>query len=109
MLRLSGYENRREELAKYLTYVDKKVDYELDSHKRNKIWILKARGAADYQLKLDELKAKRNQSLLFEDERGLWTYSGLAGMLASAFDDKVSYGYSRPAARALPWTHNPEH
>lgn len=108
VLRLSGYESKRAELAKYLTYVDKKVDYELDSHKRNKVWFTQARGSAAYALRLEELKAKRNQSLLFEDAEGLWTYSGLSGMLASAFGDEVVYEYQRPAPKALPWVHLPE-
>ncbi len=108
VLRLSGYESRRGELEKYLTFVDKKVDYELDSHKRNKKWIIQSRGKEAFEQKLEELKAKRNQSLLFEDERGLWTHSGLSGMLAAAFGDEVSYEYKRPEPKALPWSHLPE-
>lgn len=101
-LRLVGYENKRSELAERLAYVDQKVDYELRKFKQNP-YFLSRYGEAAYQQRLSELKAAREKSLLFEDQAGLWTYSGLAHSLASEFEEAVQVKFEYPASKAIPW------
>lgn len=107
-VRLVGFESRRKWLEDALQYHDKKVDFELRKLK-NSYWYAQKFGAEAYKEKLDELKQARYKSLLFEDAEGLWTYSGLAQMLAVAANDKVVVEYKLPEPKLIPWAHAPEH
>lgn len=107
-VRLVGFEDKRAWLADALKYHDKKVDFELRKLKNN-YWFAQKYGNEAYQKKLDELKEARYKSLLFEDSDGLWTYSGLAKMLAVAANDKVVVDYKLPEPKLVPWAHAPEH
>lgn len=106
-VRLHGYEGRRVELEKYLTYRDEKVEYEYQKFRRAE-WYKYKFGELAWQQKLDDLGAQRYKSLLFEDTEGLWTYSGLANGLAEAFDDTVKVTYTRPIGRPVPWAKAPD-
>lgn len=105
-VRLYGYEGRREELDRHLTYIDKRVDYDIQRHKRNAVY---ARDQVRWEQELADLKAQRKKSLVFEDEEGLWTYSGLAPMLARVFDDQVEYKVKYPYPHTIPWEKEPKH
>ncbi len=106
-IRLLGYDRLRPDLEKALTYVDRKLDYEINKFKNNR-WFLQQHGEEAFVAHLDELKKKRIKSLLFEDDEGLWTYSGLATMLSKLFGDEIEYGFQRPQARVIPWAKVPE-
>lgn len=101
-LRLVGYENQRSELEERLAYVDEKIDYELRKFKSNP-YFLQRYGQAAYQQRLEELKAARNKSLLFEDSSGLWTYSGLAHSIADAYGDPAQVQFQYPSSKTIPW------
>jgi superfamily II DNA or RNA helicase len=105
-VRLFGYESRRQELEQCLAYVDKKVDFEIRKLKQGG-WFVRKYGDAAFQERLKNLKDRRSKTLLFEDEQGLWTYSGLAHRIAYLFDDEVRQDFQRPKAKLIPWSQTP--
>lgn len=107
-LYFEGYGAKRKVLEQHLKYIDKKVDYEIRAFKNN-FWFASKYGEEAYTEKLQELKDARNRSLLFEDETGLWTYSGLADILANLLDDQVRDDVIYPEPGLVPWDHVPEH
>lgn len=91
-------------LKAQLQYHDKKVDFEISSHKR-KVWQYQPQEYAD---KMRELQERRVKSLLFKDDDGYWTWTGLAPMLvknfkAATYMSQVVY----PQPQALPWARKP--
>lgn len=95
------------ELRRHLTYTDKSVDFELNKARHSK-FLLNKLGEERWREYLAELKAKRTQCLLFEDDQGLWTYSGLAwwlqGKFRCGFKNEVVY----PESERMPWAKVPE-
>ena len=108
---LYGYEEKKEIVKKQLTYIDKKVDFAIGSFKRGRGWFVAKYGEENFAVRLSELQAERKKCLLFEDESGLWTYSGLASRLCKSFDDTVTREFSYPAIKGdfFPWSHMPEY
>jgi len=106
-LRLYGYDQQRPELEQRLKYVDQKLDYELRSFKRNRFFAAR-HGQQAYEQRLAALTTARNKTLLFEDEQGMWTYSGLAHSLAEDFGDPVDMQFQRPSPRIIPWSKVPD-
>jgi superfamily II DNA or RNA helicase len=106
-IRLIGYEQRKQELQEHLSYVDQKVDWELKKFKQAH-WFVQKYGRPAFDERLAELKAARNKTLLFEDEQGLWTYSGLANPLAEHFDDQIKVTFKRPTPNLIPWATAPK-
>lgn len=104
-VRIEGHERQRLEL--HLTYRDKKVDYELTKAKNNSRLLYKL-GEEGFREYINELKAQRMKCLLFEDDEGFWTYSGLAEKLGNLLRDTVSVEYERPEAKPLPWYNTPD-
>lgn len=107
-MRLQGYEPRRGDLEKHLAYRDKKVEWALKKHKAGAVWFVRKYGKDAFDAKLQELKKAQDCSALFEDDRGLWTYSGLRPSIAEEFDDKVTREYDLPGAKLIPWAHVPK-
>lgn len=106
-IRLEGYDDRRSQLEKHLTYHDKKVDFEL-SKAKNSRWLLSKLGEEGFREHLEDLKSQRFKNLVFEDRQGLWTYSGLAERLAGIFKDEIAYPEARfPESKLLPWNKEP--
>lgn len=90
-----------------LQYRDKKVDYELQKMK-HAAWYIRKHGQEAYNERLAELKANRVKSLLFQDDRGYWTYSGLAAPLARNLKAPLpELGYVIPAPQLIPWKDKP--
>lgn len=110
------YQSKRALLEKTLSYVDGRADFELQKTTRSLSKFLKypaffaeKMGQEKYDLLIEEMKAKketlklkRKGNLLFEDQDGLWTYSGMADQLASVFDDVVERGYELPPTKLIP-------
>jgi superfamily II DNA or RNA helicase len=121
--RLIGFEPMRKTLVKALTYVDQRVDFELKktSGSLKRFTSEKLAGKlreswgeekyekviADMTAKKAELTAARKKCLLFEDERGLWTYSGLAGRIAAAAGVTCEVDYEMPEPNVIPWANLP--
>ncbi len=87
-------------LGAQLTYRDEKVGYEIKKHKKAH-WFINKFGTAKWKEKLDELQKLHTKCLLFEDERGWWTYSGLAGQAARVLGCPVENLVSYPDPGAL--------
>src|SRR5271165_7639842 len=71
-------EQSLKELRMHLSYIDKSNDYQIHQLK-NSPW---RNEKTDETIK--QMEAARKQCLLFEDEKGLWTYSGMALSLVVA-------------------------
>jgi superfamily II DNA or RNA helicase len=120
--RLIGYENKREELEKFLSYEDERVKFELkktrDSIKRfTKLQskLLELWGTTKYeavmtglQEKVRALRAQVKKTILQEDEKGLWVPSGVAYRLARAVKDTIERLYPLPEFDEIPWAHLPK-
>jgi superfamily II DNA or RNA helicase len=100
--RLVGYEGREEELRRLLRYHDKKVDFEIQKFK-NSPYNLQRLGEEEFKARLDALKAERIKYLVFRDEQGLWTYSGLANKTALHFQDTIENKVEYPERESCPW------
>ena len=59
--------------------------------------------------KVAELDEERFKSILFKDDKGLWTYSGMAPELLSRYGGKLEYGFIRPKYGLIPWAKVPPH
>lgn len=107
--RLEGY-SKDPKLKLMLAYVDKKVEYDIKRLKDQLKWYLNDSSKYEnLQLQIEELKKQRNKSLLFEDRDGLWTYSGLANVIAQAFGDQVVRSYDLVPPKLLPWNNPPKY
>jgi superfamily II DNA or RNA helicase len=90
-------------------YVDKKVDYALRKFKSGSTWFIRRQGEHAYKARLAELQAARKPSLLFRDDQGFWTYSGLKGHAAEVLDDDASKReYDLPEPRLVAWSREPD-
>jgi superfamily II DNA or RNA helicase len=97
-------------LKSQLKYIDKKIEYDIKRLKSSAHWYEGDKEKeAKYKIKLDSLKSEKQKSLLFEDEHGYYTYSGIAHSLASQFGDSVKVGYQLPSFGPLPYANKPKH
>jgi superfamily II DNA or RNA helicase len=104
-LRLEGLPEA--ELRRQLAYIDRSVDFELKKASKSD-WLRNKLGPEGYKEHIDQLKAKRNQTLLFEDSKGFWTYSGLGEKLADKFNTTYQDLVKYPEANRIPWARVPE-
>jgi superfamily II DNA or RNA helicase len=105
VLRLEGFEAAP--LNRLLTYRDKRVDFELKKFK-HAFWFINTHGQEAFDAKLAELKAAQVKSLLFTDDRGLWTYSGLLSYLQEQFPQATTENLVKyPESGIVPWAKAP--
>lgn len=98
---------RLEEVRQSLTYRDKKVQYELQQHKKA-IWFSRKYGEEAYKKRLEELKAKEKVCLLNQDADGrYWVLSGMRSYLQKKYQLDVTEAIKPPGARNLPWANIP--
>ena len=105
-IRLVGYEEKRAALEAELTYTDKRKEFEYQKARKSNFLIQKL-GHKAYEEHLKELKSQIKKCLLFQDDQGLWTYSGFSTRLAKAFDDQVSEENLFPKHDQIPWQNTP--
>lgn len=94
-------------LKTHLTYIDKSVNFELNKLKKNK-WLRAKLGEEEWKERVEVLNKKRIQCLLFEDSKGLWTYSGLTTWLKNKFNATVVSHVEYPEAELIPWAREPD-
>lgn len=119
--RLLGFENKKKELSSLLSYTDKKVEFEASRTKKtiskwkgaSRSYMIRSMGEEVYRERLAlfeqkyiDLKAASKCEALFEDEKGLWTYSGLASTIAEKFNCSVSVSYDLPESGVIPGSGN---
>lgn len=101
VLRLEGVGDV-EQLRKQLQYHDKRVDFEIQRVKHSS-WLLQKLGVDGMREQLAELRKQRIKDLLFQDDKGYWTYSGLSSYLEKVAKLKLDAPPSPPPAKAVPW------
>jgi superfamily II DNA or RNA helicase len=94
-------------LQRFLSYTDKSAEFTY--RKARKSQYLAIRMGESYGDYLMELKSQINKSLLFEDEKGLFTYSGLGGYLANHLHDTLVDTVPVPESGSIPWFNTPKH
>lgn len=104
--RLIGYDDKYDKVRELLTYYDKKVDYEI-KRVRNAKWMVGKLGEDRYRELLEDLDSQRVKVLVFEDSGGLWTYSGLAKLVANHFADTIRSEIVYPESKLIPWANIP--
>ena len=105
-LQLIGYESRKAELQKRLTYTDEKIDWAYRKMQKN-AWLRAKIGDLAFNQRLQELRDQREKCLLFEDENGMWTYSGLRSIFEKEYGDTCKVEYNLPEPKLIPWSHIP--
>lgn len=97
------------ELAKQLSYTKKEVSLEISKMKKQRYWLVSKWGAEWFQTKMDELKKNLTGTLLFEDQRGYWTYSGNKDRLMFLFKGDVTFvsNVVYPDFKLIPWDKKP--
>lgn len=92
----------KEQVSPHMGYHDMKAEFAYRRFKES-YWLMSQMGEESFNEKLKELKGKRFGSVLFEDDKGLWTYSGLRGYLSEKFQDKIDVSVVYPERQSLPW------
>ena len=109
LCRIDGVDRRI--LEPHLSYVDKRVDQDIARLKRNAAYIHDG-DQEKYQKYLDDLaqlKKERKKNLLFEDERGLYTLSGLAEYISLKVHQPVDILVKYPEFEINAWSKPPRH
>ncbi len=99
----------RKKLELVLTFTDSQVKQEIIRLKGRRRWIVASDGEEEYRRQMEELESRKTQRLLFEDERGLWTYSGLRQKVESVcpgLNFRVDFDY--PKLDPLPFRSKPQ-
>jgi len=108
-LRLVGYEDRRDALEKLLTFRRSSAVFAYEKFKKNK-WAARTMQPEDYKARLEELKEQQKTCLLYEDENGFWTFTGLKDLIANRFMDHESKSLlTYPEPKIVAWDKVPEH
>lgn len=102
-INLVGYEGKKLLLQSQLTYINKSIDYQILKFKKNGYWFIRNYGKEEYDEKLASLKSLKTQCLLFEDDSGFWTYSGLASFLSKTFSDTIVDQVEYPEPKLIPF------
>jgi hypothetical protein len=95
-----------EEARRFLTYRDTSVEYELRKFKKNR-WLADRMEPEEWTARLKELESQRQKTLLFEDDAGRYTHSGLRGMVEQRFNLQTENHVVYPDSRILPWVKTP--
>lgn len=108
VLRIVGTTEQEKTILKAsLTYQDQKIMFEWRKFKHAS-WFINKFGYEKWQEKLDELKKSIDKCLLFEDDQGLWTYTGLLGKVKRLLGDcPVINQIKYPESGTLGWNEKP--
>jgi superfamily II DNA or RNA helicase len=71
-------------------------------------WVVTQIGRDALDAQVEAAAAERHKVALFEDDRGLWTYSGLASRLSAEYGEPVEVAFERPAYRPIGWASPPK-
>jgi superfamily II DNA or RNA helicase len=105
-LRIEGYEDKLRELESLLTYRDKAAEWTWRKAKKSPYLPIKLGDYfSDYLL---DLQSKIKKKLLFEDEKGHYTHSGLSRYIAEHFNDSVKDDITCPDLDRIPWFKTPD-
>jgi superfamily II DNA or RNA helicase len=94
-------------LTSDLRYKDRRAEYDY-VRMRNSKYLRFQLGEERFNEQLEKAKAAIHNTLLFEDDEGYYTYSGLVAKLSSKFGATVENNVSYPESRLIPWDHTPK-
>lgn len=100
-------EARAPEVAKFLAYYDRSVEYMLMKVNKNKRWMQS--DPEGWSSRVAQLKADRNKTALKVAGESLCTYAGLWHALKDRFGWDLRNEVSYPEPRLQPWAVVPEH
>jgi len=94
------------EVKRFLTFVDRSVNYQIYKIKNNFRW---ASGDPDgHTERLKQLKDQSVKTLIFKDNIGDYTYSGLIPELKQRFKWELKNEIYYPEPQSIPWEKAPE-
>lgn len=105
IVRMHDFEDPHGQITKSLNYTDMAAQYEYLRFKNSPF----SRKLAEdkYNARLAELYAKIKKTLLFQDERGYYTYAGLSTYLANKTRSSVDSQVVYPKMKSIPWDNVP--
>lgn len=109
-LRIEEPGNFLDLLKQHLEYNNRSVDFEIRKFKKNSSWWMAKLGEDGFKDRLSVFQAERTKSLLFQDDLGYWTYSGLKSFLLDKFPGTVFVNEVHyPSEQLLAWKNKPKH
>lgn len=108
IVRLVDFEDPFNQVGTSLTYTDKSSQFQYTRFKKDRNLRLRM-GEEKYLAHLETLKSQVKKSLLFQDEKGFYTYAGLASYLASKLHVKIVNKVDYPEPKVIPWSNTPKH
>jgi len=107
LLRFEDFEDPHSSIKTSLTYLDKAANFAYQRFKKSS-WMLSKLGPEKYEAELAKMKAATKPCLLMEDEKGFYTYAGLANYLSSITGLTVESQVQYPTTKILAWDNLPE-
>lgn len=102
-------ESEMKELEEFLSYKDKSVEYQIKKL-RSRPYYSNRNGEDWLTRRIDELKGELKKKVLFSDEKGFYTLSGLVGKLKKRFwNAEFDIKTQRPTIKPIPWDKIPEY
>jgi superfamily II DNA or RNA helicase len=95
------------DLRKMLKYKDKQVEVQIRNMKKN-FYMRQRYGDEWVEERLKELNNELWKSVLFEDDKGFWTYSGIKERLMGTFYCNFSSLIVYPEYKLIPWSTIPK-
>lgn len=105
--RLVDFQDSHGSIKESLTFTDKAAVFTYTKFKKNR-YLLSKMGPERYQEEVDRLKTLTKKTLLFQDDKGYYTYSGLAPYLAKKSKLTVENQVKYPAPKKLAWNNIPK-
>jgi superfamily II DNA or RNA helicase len=94
------------EVKRFLTFMDRSVNYQIYKIKNNFRWASgDPEGHAD---RIKQLKEQSVKTLIFKDDFGEYTYSGLVSDLKQRFKWELKNEIYYPEPKLIPWDKQPE-
>jgi len=90
-------------LKRYLSYTDKSASYQYQKFLKGSGWFTRKYGKDEYLRQARELKEKVKNDLLFHDDDGYWTYSGLARQIQQILLTEIKNEVDYPEPSPVPW------
>jgi superfamily II DNA or RNA helicase len=106
VVRMFDFEDPFDQIKESLIYTDKAAQFAYTRFKNSpaKRWM----DSDKFEARVAELKAEIKKSLLFQDDRGFYTYSGLSSYLSKKTGIAVESTVKYPPAKSLAWDNIPK-
>lgn len=97
-----------ERARRFLTFQDAGISYLISKHRKNFRW--KSSDPEGWEAQMDTLKEQLKRCILFQDDKGFFTYSGLADQLSQPLicNAPVERFLVPPEPRGMLWAHDPK-